>query len=228
VDVGIVGDHYVSGYTSVPLAELQELKHYFARPRQVNGGVLPSTRARYLAVDFPCSAWNSVFPNMSTRIMGAYGFRATLVFTLQVAATPFHQGVVVLAWQYGNLSGLRYGYDRGFRSETVTNLPHVRLDLSEQTMVTLRVPYIAPYDFLSTKGEYALQNYGELSLTGLLPPLSTPGATSPTYKVYAHIEDLELFGVSPAASQNITLQMGDVEKEKKQVASKINSCCWSS
>jgi hypothetical protein len=204
-------------------SDIQNLTKYFSRPIALTNGDLPlgsTTRFYAKGYDFTSEIVNQ-FPNGLDRLTGVYGVRASLVFTLQLAATPFHQGVIALAWQYGNLAGTRQGYDRGARSETVTNLPHVRLDLSEQTMVILRVPYIAPYDFITVRGEYINWLYGELSLTGILPPVTTPGATSPTYKVYAHIEDLELFGVYPAATQAINLQMGDVEKEKKQVASKV-------
>lgn len=159
----------------------------------------------------------------SERVRGAFGFRATMVFTLQVVTTPFEQGVLVLSFQYYNGSD----YWRGREVASCTNIPHVRLDVSENTMVQLKVPFMSNNDFtLITSNE----NYGKLLLSTLAPVGPNDGAYSPRYNIYYHLEDLELFGVVPqdviewdpllgraiaSASTNVDFQGGGraVEKE---------------
>jgi len=158
------------------------------------------------------------FPDGVERLKGVYGVRFRLVFTLQVAATPFHQGLITMAWQYGD-SGISTGtYDRAERAETVTNLPHVRLDVSTDTMLHLEIPFLATEEFVPVSQD-ALVNkvYGKLSLDTILPISSVVGMATPSFKLYIHLEEMELIGARSGAFTAILPQAGKalkaVEKE---------------
>lgn len=190
---------------------IQDLKAYFARPRCFRTGTLSYDRNRLyaFAVNSPL-LFSTYFPGGIDRLKGVYGIRPTLVFTLQVASTPFHMGVLSLGFQYG--TGVNYTdrYVRSSKSATATNIPHVRLDLSTDTMVQLRVPYLAPAEYFTTDGgpSYDLDLLGVISLNPILP-ISAPYGTVPaTYQLFVHMEDIQLFGATPEAVTNITPQAG--------------------
>lgn len=80
----------------------QDLLAYFARPRQISSGAIPTTKSNFFNA-FPTAQiivanW---FPNGFNRLLGTFGFRATIVYTLQVNATPFHTGLLAMSAQYG-------------------------------------------------------------------------------------------------------------------------------
>jgi hypothetical protein len=165
------------------------------------------TRSRVYSNNLSFPNIISTWVNGQGRLLGAYGIRATLVFTLQVSATPFHQGVVCLNFQYGadsfyNGKGLFF---RSANSCTSTNLPSVRLDLSSDTMVQLKLPFLYPMEYAQIKSG---QVYGFLALNTLTALPAVTGITAPTYQIYVHMEDIELFGATPQATVAVTLNAG--------------------
>lgn len=189
---------------------IQDLTTYFARPVTIATGSLLSSLTRANLIQFATGTdLISVFPDGVHRLDGVYGYRATMVFTLQVAATPFHQGVLSLNFQYGTLADtvLAAPYLRSSKAFTSTNIPHVRMDLSVDTMVQLRVPMILPSEYATLSGK----SYGQIGAVAINPILSVPtvaGISAPTYHLYLHLEDLELFGARPYEANNVVLQAG--------------------
>jgi hypothetical protein len=145
-------DKYVPSKISVPQADLQDLSGYFARPRVYRQGSISVgtignlERLTFTAAEiFGDRLGNpAVFPYGEARLLGVHGVRFTLVFTLQVASTPFHQGLLVSSFQYDPTGS----FDRSLILPAVTNLPHVRLDLAENTMSQLKVPFVNTHEFL--------------------------------------------------------------------------------
>jgi hypothetical protein len=155
------------------------------------------------------SLFGTFFPNGTLRLQGVYGIRFKLVFTLQVAATPFHQGLLAMSWQYDSGVSDTTTFLRASRSETCTNLPRVRLDLSADTMVILEIPFIASTEFLPISQEsLSASPYGTISINNLLPVAAVIGLASPTYKLYVHLEELELIGARAAAFSAVLPQIG--------------------
>lgn len=189
---------------------LQDVREYFARPVSITNGAIPlGTRTRFFNTQPVFSAWLSYWATGQQRLLGAYGIRATLVFTLQVAATPFHQGLVCLSFQYGaDPSAIPAVYFRSQQSCTATNLPHVVLDLSSDTMVQLKVPYLAPAEFSRVQTNSSDFVYGCLALNNLAVTPAVAGLTAPTYQLYIHMEDVELFGAAPQSTVNVQVNSG--------------------
>jgi hypothetical protein len=135
-------------------------------------------------------------------------------FRLQVAATAFHQGLMALAFQYGPDVDV---FDRGAQFFSVTNLPHVRLDLTETTMVELTIPFLFLNDFYPILTTGTTDVFGRVSVTTILPIISVVGMNAPTYELYTFLSDVQLIGADSASSTTVALQSGGVATaESKQ------------
>jgi hypothetical protein len=216
--VDVLGKHYVKSSLLAVQPDIQGLKEYFARPRLVGrGDIVFGTRSRFAVVNVDrTNLFNTLFPNGQIRLTGVYGVRFSLCFKLQIACTPFHQGLLAMGWQYGSMSTNTSVYQRGSKSETVTNLPHVRLDMSELTMAELKVPFLHPLEFLALDQN---DEYGSLSLNTIVPVPTATGLVQPSFELYVHIEDLELVGVEPAATFSVTANSGKLVRIEKEVES---------
>lgn len=217
------GTHLVNASLAIPNPGLQDLKAYFQRPRMIQAGTfLTGVRNLLYSEDVtPNAIFTSYFTDGIKRMLGVFGVTYKLVYTLQVAATPFHQGLISLNWQYGNYGGLSL---RRITSQTATNIPHVLMDLSVDTMVQLSVPFMYPHEFVTPNES---DNYGFLGINAVAPIAAVTGITPPTYKLYVHLEDLQFFGAVPSSTTNVTLQsgkkIGPFEKEYEQEAYPLSS-----
>lgn len=221
--VDVLGKHYVGSALVSEQSEFQDLTQYFKRPRMIGNGALPtSVRNNVFNTQLTANViFASYFLNGFQRLSGVFGVRFKLVYTLQVAATPFHQGILALSFQYGNQNST---YTRCSQSATATNIPHVRLDLSTDTMVQLSVPYLAVPEFMSLGSSF---EYGTVALNIIGEIPSVAGLEPPTYRLYVHLEQLELIGASPQATVTTTLQSGKtlspIEKEFESEAYPLSS-----
>lgn len=194
-------------------ASMQDLISYLARPRIISEGVLPLTRTNFF--NFTPSGQTILqiwFPNLFNRLLGTFAFRATVVYTFQVCATPFHTGLYSLAAQFGIKSPSAPVL--ASRPETSTNCHSVRLDLSTSTQVVLRVPYFQDAECCVTAGVY-----GSVPLTALwhrvaLNALTTTtlpaNLAASTYNLYVHLEDVQLLGAGNATIASISTQSSRV------------------
>lgn len=197
-----MGAHYVAPSTTGTNASLQDLKEYFRRPRIIAAGNLTS-RTNNVNRHITSATMPVYVPDFSERLVGVHGLRAKFVFTLQVAASAFHQGIVALSWQYG--SSVDETFKRWREPFSATTLPHVRLDISSSTMTQLTVPYLFYKDYLHLDGSWA---FGTATVTTLTNVPVPTGAVPPTYKLYLHLEDLDLIGAEPYAATSIAVQAG--------------------
>jgi len=205
----VLGKHYAPGKVVRSQPELQDLKEYFRRPRIIASGALPnSVRNLFNQWEFTsANIFSTWFPGGITRLLGVYGCKFKIVFTLQVASTPFHQGLLCLNWQYGTTAGSTVTMPRNKFSPLSTNIPHVRLDLAESTMAQLTVPFLYEFEFMPI-GSNNTPPYGILGLNLLLPIPVVVGINAPTYKLLVHLEDLELIGASHFATSTVVAQAG--------------------
>jgi hypothetical protein len=162
------------------------------------------------------SGAGAIFPNANIRLTGVYGMRFKMKFKLQIAATPFHQGLLAMGFQYGLCAGTAATfnmYDRTNKAESITNLPHVRLDLSESTMCELEVPFLYPYEFLTLDELWTSLSFnilGSIGICTIVPVPAVSGITAPTMELYISLEDMEFFGAVPQTTSLITPQDGGI------------------
>lgn len=205
-----------------PQEALQDLKDYLARPRMLSSGTILFGTRTVLASHSVSSSTElfNWFPQLLGKALGAYGIRFTLRFRVQVAATAFHQGMLVLGWQYAP-DPTNKGFVRVANMAAITNVPHVRLDLSKDTMVDLVVPFVSVDEFMPLPNTYTGNprgcKYGQVSVGTLLPSNSVVGLNPASYKLYVMMEDVELFGATQFDTTTVTLQSGGVvSKETKK------------
>ena len=190
--------------------DIQGVKEYFSRPVCIQAGTLSSSRGRVWTANKTFSALIAYWSNGINRLIGAYGIRAKVVLTLQVAATPFHQGMLCLSTQYGYDPIFTGVYDRAVDSCTSTNLPHVVLDLSSDTSVQLHIPYLFVGEYSSIRSNVSTDDaiYATFNLNNLAFIPSIAGMGAPTYQIYMHFEDIELFGATPQVANTIAVNAG--------------------
>lgn len=214
----VVNKDYVPSSITVAQPDIQDITNYFERPRLIERGTLAlGTRALVVSNGIAVSTLIQHFPQFTQRLSGCFGIRFSLNFKMQVAATPFHQGLLALSFQYANDAPSGQLFSRASVSATATNLPHVRLDLSENTMAEFKVPFLYQNEFMQViPGPDS--TYGFWSINTILPVVSVVGLSAPTYELYLFLTDIELFGVDNYNSTTITLQsgLGVIGKELKE------------
>ena len=146
------------------------------------------------------------------RVKGAFGWRATVVFRLQVIATPFQAGRLRMAFSPFE-DGSIYMPSRSEHITGVSQLPGVDLDIVEQTSCVLKVPFIHAYNYFLVKPRTPSSSevLGTLSVFPYIGPNIAAGSTNPTYVLWMSLEDFELVGVAPF---EYTAQMAPLGKGK--------------
>lgn len=189
-------------------SSIQDITRYFARPVPIADATIPfSTDIRFFFNNHRMFDIISLWSQGLGRLNGVHGIRATIVFTFQVAVTPFHQGVYVLSYQYGADSSNNAIFIRSSNNSACTNLPHVRLDLSSDTMVQLKVPYIGINEYSLVRNATADEPfYGAVALNPVLNTPSVAGLAPPAYQLLVHLEDIELFGATPESTASVVFQ----------------------
>lgn len=200
---GVAIGPYVPSEAAHADGGLQDLKTYFERPRLIARGNLVDTRSSLWSFEPTLNTiFNTWFPEGSKRLMGIYGLRFSLKFTVILNHTPFHQGVLAMCFQphnYGSNST-----DRAGNACTVTNLPHVRVDISEATMLEFKVPWVSEYEYLDDSDSSVV--YGKIALWQLMPCVFFGNLPFARYDIMVSLEDMEFFGVSPAATTDVEFQ----------------------
>ncbi|APG79022.1 hypothetical protein 2 [Changjiang picorna-like virus 8] len=131
-----------------------------------------------------------------------------MVFTTTVAANPFHGGVLATCYQYDGDNLSTYQFCRVNAPQLSTHLPHVRLDLSENTMTMFTVPWLYPIDYLPLDSTMSGLPLGVFGLEQIVPTPTLASSPAPTYRVFVHLENLELIGSRPMAEQVVVAQSG--------------------
>jgi len=181
--------------------ELATVERYLRRPIKLDTWVIDSTTRTY-----DMNASN--FANVSTRLVGALGFRCTLVFRLQIVGTPFTSGIYRLCW---TPSVSRYRSDAwGANITMASQIPGVNLNISETTEVVLRVPFNAVTDYLPVKSSEWSTNdiYGTLWVIPFVPANFGSGSVGVRANIWMNYEDIEIEGNVAPVMVSATLQSG--------------------
>lgn len=209
--VDAFGQHYHKPSQISTQAELQNLTDYFARPRIFMSGDCNATKATIAQRDIDnVFLFQQLFP--VSRLAGVRGVRFTIVFTLQVAAQPFNAGVLAAAFQYTPFRFINFGYERVTEPRTCTNLiTHARLDVSTSTQTQLRVPFLWVSDYFPLPPSQSVP-YGRFAINQLLGSNTVTPSVQPTFRVFLHLEDMELIGGVPEKFSGTTLQSAKIAK----------------
>lgn len=207
-EAGICAEAPTEGHTQFlfPDGELQDLKSFFGRKTLLTRGSLSATPGRLYSLDISYSTLAANIPTWVERLRGVRGIKADLVFTVEHNANPFHQGVLVSAFQYG------FNQWNRLLPSTCTNLPHVRLDVSHNTMCELRVPYLSEFEYWGSSTSELTHVMGTYGLVQVLPTPALPNSNLPVYKVYVRLENIQLYGRVPLLDAAFIVPQAGVPK----------------
>lgn len=125
------------------------------------------------------------------KLDGFAGFRATMVFKLQVNSQPMVAGRLIMsAVPMPTLLNYRGDYVAATISN-IMNVNHIQIDIAKQTEIELRIPFISPYncyDLITGNFDWArlyIQVYGPLNVT----PETTKNIEC---ILWGHFEDIQL------------------------------------
>lgn len=207
----------VNHYSIKGEEDVQDIKDYLARPRMIASGDISAGAGVLTYLNIPTSAGlrNLVNPVQWDRLKGAVGIRATLKFTLTVTATPFHQGILNLNWQYGTDVDAFPAQCRTTHLPLAYNLPHVLLDMAHSTMVSLEVPYVSWLEYfpIELRNE-PTQFYGVVGIMKQTNPRVAVGQNPPEFALYLSLHDVEVVGTQPYITRSVTLQAGSSGKAR--------------
>jgi len=184
-------------------ATLPSIKFYLRKPIKVTSGVLQSTDAASTFTKygvFDVLKTNSLYYN---KLVGSFAFRADTVVTLQVNANRFQAGRYMLCYLPTGGAPLTDPATvdmvtmKTFSATQVTQLPHVELDLSTDTQVTIRIPYSTFANSTPVaKNSVGFTNFqpGYFFIYPYMALLPGSSATTAGYVLWVHYENVELFG----------------------------------
>jgi len=211
------------------------LEQYLSRPALLWNGTFSASDTGNTNLGFAMtSLFNSAVP--SNFIKGKFLVRGTMCLKLQVNANRFNSGRYILGLvPTGGASFTDTGVTatQFFKFHTagltpVTQLPHVELDVSRETEVVLKFPYLSStLGFAQYRKEGGVESYrGDVGIVFLRPysPLTAPtGSTSCAYSVWGWLEDVKLMAVAqPQMSSYEKKGVGPVESTLKKITKSAN------
>lgn len=187
---------------------------WLERPVQILSGSLPASTGQ---VTF----WNVTAQELQTRepwaskLQNYAGIRFDLVFTVNIAATPFHSGIGRVGWApfFRAYEIFSQSFPRVQSRQGVYQLPGYTYNLSDVTQICFRVPWMNNIPYMGLE-ENANGRYSEpgtfilWNLTDVTPPA---GTVAPTYNVFVHLENVSVIGPRASAWSTVQPQMGVIE-----------------
>lgn len=172
------------------------LKSFLERPILLDSDVLASTDSSSTFAQFvlPQAALSNAM--YSDKFTGYLGFRADMTVRLVVNANRFQQGRYILAW--APMCGASVAHSaivtngRFANLTTITQLPHVEIDLATMTEATLHIPYVSVTSHISTDSNNADAILGILKLFPYSPLVSVAGSTTAPFDLYFNFSNLHL------------------------------------
>lgn len=163
---------------------------YLQRPQLLYQGEWKTSDVRHSRIGDELMVPESLFTTMTKqKLEGFTSFRATAVIRVQVQSQPFMAGrLILVAAPMPELLGTRTGWLLNHVSRSQP-LNHVEMDISKETEVQLRIPFISPYnsyDLISSLWSWARVKCMVYS------PLNMANASPVNVIFWGHFEDIDL------------------------------------
>lgn len=171
---------------------ITDLSQYLSRPFGIASATYTATTPGLLYnVSLSYSTYFSQLPNWS-KLNNVFGFRATVVFKLQLLTTPQHSGILRLVFEpFGATRVSTTGLT------SISYLPHAQINLADSTEVTLKIPFVQRLNYFYNK---TANTYGQFQLITLTPAGVATGVLPAAYRLWTWVEDLELIGAAPSST----------------------------
>jgi hypothetical protein len=177
-------------------ASEKDLKAFLANPVLVLNNTFHNTDTGATAPILDIDSQLTLNPIWQVKLYGFLGVRATAVIRLQVNTNRYQQGRYILAWipSGGATSTFNGAYNlsrRIFDKCSVTQLPHVEIDLATQTECVLKVPYLTTYTHYPLNSTVASNGSRGSFVVYPYSPVELSGVVNVPYKVYMSWEDVD-------------------------------------
>jgi hypothetical protein len=196
------------------IPNVEDIKKFLAKPIVIRTGIFSSTDSYSTVAPITAMRTFCTQPITLNKLAGFAGIRATMVFRIVLNANRFQQGRYQMSWvpTGGEVAGNRLTEFIQAHTSTRTQrsqLHRVEVDLNCDTEGELVVP------FTSVMNWYPLRNVffpttvaGDLGVLCLFPYSAlqaSSGSLNAGYKIYMHLEDVELFGATvPQMGKKLT------------------------
>lgn len=187
-------------WSSLEQPGAKDIVDFLAKPTLLASGNFTTTDSgNFQILNLPEAFFSNA--RISNKLSGVAMIRADIVLTLQVNAVRFQQGRYVLAYvPTGGLLNSNSGAQAFFRAHavnmtSVSQLPHVEIDLATQTTAELRIPYssIYPYVKVANSGTY-MNSLGIVFLRPYSALQAGAGDTTCGYMLMGRMENVVLTG----------------------------------
>lgn len=202
----------------------KQFLEFLSTPRQILSGSLPTTVGSVTTYNPTAITLQASQPWIAA-LANAIGLRCTFHYTINIAATPFHAGILRAAWQPKVEANSVANFPRVFNRQGLFTLPGVTFNLQDTTQVQMEVPWTSNIPFMSLRnganGTWAEPGTFHLwNLTDVTPPA---GTNSPTYTVFMHMTDCHTVGPDPESWSAVQPQMGVLEdlRSSKAISSTL-------
>jgi len=202
----------------------QSLKDFLSKPTIVQSGNLtPADSVGSFSV-LPVLTTVLRSPIYFPKLQGYLGIRCKVVFRLQVNANPFQAGRYLLCFvpTMGSnpltANTVRYIDQHRFSLMQRTQLPHVELDLNCDTEAVLEIPFSSVESMFSIASLTPVNGFSDIGvffIAPYVPVIAVAGSTTVSYTLWAHLEDVELFGA--VIPQSGGRQSGERELKSKNL-----------
>lgn len=166
-------------------------------------------------------------PIFKNKMYGNLYFKGTMIVRLQVNANRFQMGRYIMYWlpftssaSYGALGTAQELRLRRNNLTTITQLPHVEIDLNCDTEAILEIPWINPASHFNF-----IDQTQSVGLIGLYPYSALQASSGPTtaeFTIFVSYKDVDIKGVTLSQSGIRRRVRGKNATELEQVSEGIN------
>lgn len=195
------------------------IESYMNTPVLVRQGVFSSSSTYQLAA---IDIWGEIYANTMwyNKIKSFAGIKFTTVAMIQLNATPFAQGKLIMSYMPGATETGIYPYWRTSNLMTLTQLPHVLIDANHGSQSTLEIPWISYGVYARPVLPAAMP--GAIFLNVYIPFNATGGDTTAEYSIWLSFKDVEVVLPHYRATsgfRNKVKKKGDpIDQEEEQVS----------
>lgn len=200
-----------------------DIANFFARPVRIDSYVwLESDVQGIVRSIAPWKLWaNNAY--VRNKLNNYSWFRGDLKFKVQMTASPFYYGKMMLSYQpLPVFSPNTLVYDAGIRYFTaVSQRPHIVLEPGKCDSYEMTLPFIYPANWLNIQKSQDTEDMGTLNsiIYSVLQSANGVSGTGINITTYAWIENIELSGASVGyAMQSDEFGQGSVSKPASWVA----------
>lgn len=211
-----------------------DITQFLEKPKIIASGQISTSTTAIGSVALPSFAF--AMDMYAKKLEGILGWRGDITVTLQINATKFQQGRIILYWNPFRAEGGPIAAARVRHLVNISQLPHAELDLATMTECSLTIPWVNHCSFYNIPRKHG--DFGDFGTYMYSPLISPGGDATADYTLWVSFTNSHVFGASgpqsyydpagegiEAPSETIIFeaQMGKtniVDKEKREAESR--------